>query len=117
MPTCTAKSHRAGLDNKGDSKANKDGDVVVHVRCTHDHLLRGAHNQGLQELHKAEQEEGDDDQGEDQAHDSPGNVSHSREGTLGRRRLLWRRAQGSLRYILYVMYTLHYMMYILHYVL
>ena len=71
MPTCTAKSHRAGLDDKGDAKANKDGDVVVHVCGTHDHLLRAAHNQGVQELHKAEQEEGDDDQREDQAHDPP----------------------------------------------
>ena len=85
MPTCTAKSHRAGLDDKGDAKANEDGDVVVHVRGTHDDFLRGAHNQGLQELHKAKQEEGDDDQGEDQAHDSPGNVPHSREGTSGGR--------------------------------
>ena len=73
--------HRAGLDDKGDAKANKDGDVVVHVCGTHDHLLRAAHNQGVQELHKAEQEEGDDDQREDQAHDPPGNVPHSREGT------------------------------------
>ena len=44
-------------------------------------FFRGAHNQGLQELDKAEQKEGDDDQGEDQANDSPGNVPHSREGT------------------------------------
>ena len=94
MPTCTAKSHRAGLDDKGDAKANKDGDVVVHVCGTHDHLLRAAHNQGVQELHKAEQEEGDDDQREDQAHDPPGNVPHSREGTSGRRRWLFRKTSG-----------------------